>query len=160
MAQVKTAIGLMSGTSIDGIDAAILSTDGADHLELGPAIDRPYPAEVRAAVQAATRCALEGRNDDTSIAEAARLVTLAQAKIVAELIAEAKLTPADIDVIGFHGQTILHKPPEGGALCAGLSRGACAPAGCREARRRAQSRGRLQYHLYPGVGRRGGDDRL
>lgn len=107
------AIGLMSGTSLDGIDAAILETDGEHVVRPGPSLSVPYAPEERAvlrrALEDAKAWAPEAPMPD-SVAEAERLLTLAHVLAVRRLLDEAGLAPADIDIIGFHGQTVLHQP--------------------------------------------------
>jgi anhydro-N-acetylmuramic acid kinase len=102
---VLTAIGLMSGTSLDGVDAAVLRTDGETIESFGPAITLPYPAQFREklrAVLGSTRSpathALE-----TELTEFHRLA-------VNKLIEENRISIYKISVIGFHGQTIFHQP--------------------------------------------------
>ncbi|MEO0399666.1 MAG: anhydro-N-acetylmuramic acid kinase [Pseudomonadota bacterium] len=107
---VKTAIGLMSGTSLDGIDAAILKTDGAGVVEPGAALSIPYSRAVKVFVRRAIKAALEGRESAQDVADAEAAVTKAHAEAVAALLDEAGLAAADVDVVGFHGQTILHRP--------------------------------------------------
>ena len=77
MPDTLTAIGLMSGTSLDGIDAAILRTDGEDVVEAGPAIQVPYSRELKIWVRRAIKAALEGRDGAEEIGKAAGEVTLA-----------------------------------------------------------------------------------
>jgi anhydro-N-acetylmuramic acid kinase len=104
------AIGLMSGTSLDGIDAAIIKTDGARAIEIGPAIFIPYSRASKVFARRAIKAALEGRDSAVEIAEAEAHLTRANAEAVAQLLAEAGADARDIDVIGYHGQTILHRP--------------------------------------------------
>ncbi|MDR3498074.1 MAG: anhydro-N-acetylmuramic acid kinase [Parvibaculum sp.] len=107
------ALGLMSGTSLDGVDAAIIETDGEDAVRPGPSLAVPYTPEERAVLRAALEVSkgwLPGEPMPEAVAEAERLLTLAHAQAVRALLKQAKLTPADIDVIGFHGQTVLHQP--------------------------------------------------
>ncbi len=99
------ALGMMSGTSLDGVDAALLITDGRAVQETGPWLTRPYDTATRDAI----RATLGGGGD---VARAERALTLAHAEVVESLLAEAGLSPADIDVVGFHGQTIEHAPAE------------------------------------------------
>ncbi len=105
------AIGLMSGTSADGIDAALIDTDGLNIKALGPGIYKPYPQPFRQQIQSAFGQRPSGETQDLE-----RELTLYHAKIVQALLAQEKLTPDDIDVIGFHGQTILHCPPQEGQV--------------------------------------------
>lgn len=107
------ALGLMSGTSLDGIDAAIIETDGEYRLSPGPVLSVPYTAEERALLRAALEVAKSWEPDTPmplEIAEAERHLTLAHAQAVRALLKQENLTPADIGVIGFHGQTVLHQP--------------------------------------------------
>jgi len=99
----RLALGLMSGTSCDGIDAALIETDGRDFLRTGEALTRDYPPPFRQRLRAALRDEAAGQ------ALAAELTDL-HAEAVRALLEKAKLAPADLAVIGFHGQTILHAP--------------------------------------------------
>lgn len=109
MTQKYTAIGLMSGTSLDGVDAVLLETDGEKHIINKKAIYRPYTSEFRGKMQHLAR-------EDIPLVDMLRLeqtLTEEHAAVVQELLSEAFLTAKDIDVIGFHGQTIRHMPEEG-----------------------------------------------
>ncbi|MCI5047972.1 MAG: anhydro-N-acetylmuramic acid kinase [Aquisalinus sp.] len=106
-----TAIGLMSGTSLDGVDVALLRSDGENLAEAGPALSVPYPRMTKVWVQRAIRAALEGRNEANEIAKAIDDVTSAHIRAVQKFMEKNHLTRKEIDVIGFHGQTILHRPP-------------------------------------------------
>lgn len=103
------ALGLMSGTSMDGIDAALLRTDGAGAVEPLAAASTAYDSAMRAAI----RRAVASPHDSGIVAEVERSLTERHADAVTRLLAENGLSPADIDVIGFHGQTILHDPARG-----------------------------------------------
>ena len=112
---VQKIMGLMSGTSLDGIDAAIVETDGERTAVPGPALTVPYDDETRAMLRAAL---LEAQNVAAgspvpyAIRDAERRVTEAHADAVKRLLAEARLRPEEIALIGFHGQTILHRPDQ------------------------------------------------
>jgi anhydro-N-acetylmuramic acid kinase len=97
------ALGLMSGTSCDGIDAALLTTDGRSHVAFGPMLSDPYPEAFRSRL----RAVLGGHGP---VAEVAQELTRRHASTANRLLAEASLPASAVKVIGFHGQTILHQP--------------------------------------------------
>lgn len=103
-----TAIGLMSGTSLDGIDAALITSDGESPGRPGPVAGISYDAAFRARLR---RC-LGRRADAPGVAGVARELTLLHAQLVDGLLADNRLAAADIDLIGFHGQTTLHRPQD------------------------------------------------
>lgn len=105
MTAALTAIGLMSGTSMDGIDAALLRTDGKRVAKLGPWLTRAYDEGLRARL----RMVLGGHGE---VAEVERAITQAHADTVLLLLGQNSLSVGDIDIIGFHGHTILHAPQE------------------------------------------------
>jgi anhydro-N-acetylmuramic acid kinase len=100
------ALGLMSGTSLDGIDAALIETDGARILATGAAATVAYDDDLREAL----RAILGSEKQDTRTAEVERALTLAHADAVRRLLDAAGLAPAEIDIVGFHGHTVLHRP--------------------------------------------------
>ena len=104
-AQVFTAIGLMSGTSLDGVDAALLRTDGHHLIETGPSLTVPYSDEARQIIRAAF-----GKKTDYAAAE--QIVTDFHIQAVRQFLADNRIAPEQIDLIGFHGQTLLHAPHE------------------------------------------------
>ena len=113
---MKTAIGLMSGTSMDGIDVALLRTDGEALLEFGPAMAVPYDPAVRDMLAAANgeAASLSDRTARPGIlTEAEEVVTDLHASAVLQFLAANDLMPEGIDLIGFHGQTVLHRPDKG-----------------------------------------------
>lgn len=101
----KWALGLMSGTSLDGIDAALIRTDGEHILEFGQSITVPYSENEKIAL----REAVHGRGD---MLLAEHNNTLKHAEVVKKLLEQADLSFKDIEVIGFHGQTVSHRPDE------------------------------------------------
>jgi anhydro-N-acetylmuramic acid kinase len=108
-----TAIGLMSGTSYDGIDVALLETDGEEIGRLGPTGYRPYSEpereQVRHAIAAASN--LTNRSERPKIlADAEEAVTDMHAEAVEAFLAANGMAPSTVAVVGFHGQTVLHRP--------------------------------------------------
>ena len=129
------AIGLMSGTSMDGVDVALLETDGEAVFWRGPSLALPFDAGTRALLAGAVEDA-RGVNDRTDrpgrLAHAEARITELNAQAVEALLASLRLAPGDIDVVGFHGQTVIHRPDArltvqlglGAALAAALEIGA------------------------------------
>src|ERR1700728_4756315 len=113
MCEVQKVIGLMSGTSLDGVDAALLDTDGETIARAGPSLTIPYDNPTRALLRAAledARTVAEGAPVPHAIRDAERQLTQAHAEAVRALLAQASLKPDQVALIGFHGQTILHRP--------------------------------------------------
>jgi anhydro-N-acetylmuramic acid kinase len=105
----------MSGTSLDGIDAALLETDGVDLVGSLGALGVSYDAETRQTLRAAlddARDVAEGAAVPYPIRDAERRLTEAHADAVTLLLRQAGLSSRDISLIGFHGQTILHRPDQ------------------------------------------------
>jgi anhydro-N-acetylmuramic acid kinase len=103
----------MSGTSLDGVDAAVIETDGERIEAFGPVEYRPYRESERAVLRQALAEAvtLTDRAARPGIlAEAEALTTRVHAETVEELLLRRGLKAADIAVVGFHGQTVIHKP--------------------------------------------------
>jgi anhydro-N-acetylmuramic acid kinase len=112
---VVRAIGLMSGTSLDGVDVALIETDGERIAAFGPVGYRPYSD----AEQALLRQALAdgaGLSDRTArpglLAEAEDFVTRVHAETVEAFLEAEAIDRADVAMVGFHGQTVLHRPEE------------------------------------------------
>ncbi|MBP1804485.1 anhydro-N-acetylmuramic acid kinase [Rubellimicrobium aerolatum] len=106
LAAPLTALGAMSGTSLDGVDAAVLVTDGERIAGFGPTAYRPYTPDERATLRAAL-----GHWDGEEVEAAARVVEAAHIEILSRF-------PA-VDLVGFHGQTLAHDPGGRGTLQVG-----------------------------------------
>jgi anhydro-N-acetylmuramic acid kinase len=110
-----TAVGLMSGTSYDGVDVALVDTDG-EEIELGPTGYRPYSEQERDIVRRAIAAAAN-LTDRTLrpklLADAEELVTDMHAEAVESFLAANGMPPRTVAVVGFHGQTVLHRPDRG-----------------------------------------------
>ena len=107
------AIGLMSGTSLDGVDVALIQSDGEAIVRQGPSSFTPYSGEDRARLRQSLldAKALSDRHDRPGILPAVEaMVTSRHAEAVEVFLAAHSMTRSDIDIIGFHGQTVLHRP--------------------------------------------------
>jgi anhydro-N-acetylmuramic acid kinase len=112
---MMTAIGLMSGTSLDGVDVALIETDGKRVRALGPSGYRPYGETERGLLRQALAEAVDLPRRDLRpgiLGAAERAVTLAHAEAVATFISHNRIASGDIDIVGFHGQTVLHRPAQ------------------------------------------------
>lgn len=103
---VLRALGAMSGTSLDGVDAAVIETDGERVLAFGETAYRPYDAAERAVLRAAL-----GRWEGPQVAAAAAVVLEAHAEVLGGF--------GEVDLVGFHGQTLVHDPGGRGTLQVG-----------------------------------------
>ncbi len=109
------ALGLMSGTSIDGVDAALIDTDGESAVRRVAFTTTPYDEAFRDRLRAAMAVALtaEQPGHDATIDVVAEELTVRHAGAVMALLAEAGVATADVGVVGFHGQTVAHRPDRG-----------------------------------------------
>jgi anhydro-N-acetylmuramic acid kinase len=110
------SIGLMSGTSYDGVDVALIDTDGEDVVRVGPTGYRPYSEQERAVLRRAIAAAAnqtDRAERPKLLAEAEELVTDMHAEAVEAFLAANGMPPGEVAVVGFHGQTVLHRPDRG-----------------------------------------------
>lgn len=108
-----SAVGVISGTSMDGVDVAQLLTDGAGHIERGGGLTVPYAPQVRQALRAALPDAIaapDAGHRTAAITQAERLVTESHGDAIARFLDASGVQP---DLIGWHGQTLAHAPRRG-----------------------------------------------
>jgi anhydro-N-acetylmuramic acid kinase len=114
------AVGLMTGTVLDGmVDVAAVRTDGDEIHELGPWKLVPYPWALRALLSEAVSAALEWRFEGAEpgiFQDAEEALTRAQADAVKELLTREPSLAREVEIVGFHGQTVLHRAPEPGRV--------------------------------------------
>ncbi len=113
MGKVLRALGMMSGTSLDGIDVALIETDGENHVHRGPATTYAYDGDTRRVLVAAladAKSLTDRAAWPASLANAEQVVTERHGAAVEKFLAQHHLDGRTIDVIGFHGQTVLHRP--------------------------------------------------
>ncbi|MBV8394225.1 MAG: anhydro-N-acetylmuramic acid kinase [Alphaproteobacteria bacterium] len=100
------ALGLMSGTSVDGVDIALIETDGERVQSFGPALTVGYPDDVRRRI----RICFGAEKPSDATYDAERAVTEAHIEAAKRWSSETKMPLTGVDVVGFHGQTITHRP--------------------------------------------------
>jgi anhydro-N-acetylmuramic acid kinase len=109
-AGIVRAIGVISGTSMDGIDVSLVDSDGDRAVRPGPGRTFPYPAALRRDLLALIADPQRARSDALGALDAA--VTDAHAGAVEAFMAEQGLAAADVALVGLHGQTVLHRPED------------------------------------------------
>ena len=110
-------LGFMTGTSLDGVDMAVLETDGEAKLTFGPWAEMPMPAETRRLLEATIKAALEwprGEAEPAIFDEARRAIVDCHFQAASEFLRRNDLGFADFDILGVHGQTVLHERPKTG----------------------------------------------
>ncbi|MQV13495.1 anhydro-N-acetylmuramic acid kinase [Sinorhizobium meliloti] len=115
MGRVLTAIGLMSGTSMDGIDIAVVRTDGDSIVDRGPSAGYAYDPRFRERLKQGledARSILKREERPGTLADLERDLTLRHALAVRMFLQENNILPDSVNVIGFHGQTVLHRPDQ------------------------------------------------
>jgi anhydro-N-acetylmuramic acid kinase len=112
-------LGFMTGTSLDAVDMAVLETDGDMISAFGPAGERKLSEATRDVMLEATKQALawpRGAPEPEIFARAARVGAEEHFAAAEEFLAANNLTWADLDLIGMHGQTVLHERPQKGQV--------------------------------------------
>jgi len=115
--QVYTALGLMSGTSLDGIDVAVIKTDGESIFGFGPVYAWKYSDIIRHELETQIQLALDWRfkGPRPVILESGEMILDSEhANAVFALANNPEVNLSEISVIGYHGQTVLHHPQHEG----------------------------------------------
>jgi len=107
---LTTAIGAISGTSMDGIDVALIRSDGDMRVAPGPGATYPYPADVAAELRAVVA---DPERAAGPLAELEAVVTDAHVAAIERFIADHAVDRGAVAVVGMHGQTVLHRPDAG-----------------------------------------------
>ncbi len=102
------AIGAISGTSMDGIDVSIVETDGEAFVKPGPGRTFSYPAELRRSLQ--DLIAQPERAQSEPLEDLERAVTRAHIDAIRRFMEETDTSSKDVSLVGFHGQTVYHRP--------------------------------------------------
>jgi anhydro-N-acetylmuramic acid kinase len=103
------AVGLMSGTSGDGVDAALLDTDGENKIGFLGGFTLPYDDDLRGRL-------LEASQHDVPLSEVLRIekeVSEHHVEAVKRLLAEHPKLAKKVEIVGFHGHTVRHSASEG-----------------------------------------------
>jgi anhydro-N-acetylmuramic acid kinase len=108
-AELPLAIGAISGTSMDGIDVALLRSDGREQVEAGPGATYPYSAEIAARLRDVIADPEAARGP---LAELEAAVTDAHVGAIEAFLAEFAIDRRSVALVGLHGQTVLHRPRE------------------------------------------------
>jgi anhydro-N-acetylmuramic acid kinase len=113
--ETMLAIGLMSGTSLDGIDAALIETDGEGMVKPIAFRSEPYSDAARKQLQETTQLALTYEKPRLSpeIGAATEMLTRRHLILIHQLMSSAGRDMKEVDVVGFHGQTVAHRPDRG-----------------------------------------------
>ncbi|MBP45525.1 MAG: anhydro-N-acetylmuramic acid kinase [Deltaproteobacteria bacterium] len=100
---MKKVVGLMSGTSMDGVDASYLETDGLNKVHFGRGCTLPYSEEFKRILE-------DFISDHQNSSEIESEITKIHAEAVEQLLIKEGVSNQEIDLIGFHGHTIFHDP--------------------------------------------------
>lgn len=112
MVLAMKVIGLMSGTSIDGIDAVIMETDGLNQIRVIAKKSLKYEDDFKISLKA-EELKVRAAKKNIASQEVIKKSTELHANLVLSLLDDIKLPKTEITAIGYHGQTLYHKPEQG-----------------------------------------------
>ncbi|RZI80455.1 MAG: anhydro-N-acetylmuramic acid kinase [Rubrivivax sp.] len=112
-ARSELYIGLMSGTSLDGVDGVLMALQGPAPWTTLAHAHRPFPLELKQALLALNTA---GANELHEAAMAAQQLARLYAEVVHAVCAQANILPSEIRALGAHGQTVRHRPELGYTL--------------------------------------------
>lgn len=107
-------LGFMTGTSLDAVDMAVIETDGHDILSFGPAGEMKLDGETRAVIEDAIEDAFDWERDEEepdSFEDARMAVADAHLAAALGFMAVNGVKSTALDLVGVHGQTVLHEAP-------------------------------------------------
>ena len=108
------ALGLMSGTSADGLDIALIKTDGKNKIMLGPSNYYPFTKEFMKKIKRLfTKKINKNSMKKKFFVNIEKEIKKLNINLINQFLKKNKIKKKDIDVIGFHGQTICHNPRQG-----------------------------------------------
>lgn len=116
-AGILKVLGFMTGTSLDGIDMAVIDTDGETALDFGPWAEKPMQASLRTLLESTVKAALKwprGADEPAIFADARAALVDWHAEASFDFLRANGLGYGDLDVMGVHGQTVLHERPKPG----------------------------------------------
>ncbi|AIL65249.1 Anhydro-N-acetylmuramic acid kinase [Rickettsiales bacterium Ac37b] len=125
---ILKCIGLMSGTSMDGIDAVLLETDGKTYTKQLSSLSLSYDNSFRSLLKAAELVVRKykgnlelAQENYQNLSDIIATSTISHTKIVKKLLEKSLFTAKEIDVIGYHGQSLYHNPEEKITISVGYS---------------------------------------
>ena len=112
--EAMRVLGFMTGTSLDGVDVALIETDGESRIEHGPWCEAPMPESVKTLLEETTQQALQwprGQAEPDIFDKARSVLRDLHLSVMHEFLQSKRINISEIDLVGIHGQTVLHERP-------------------------------------------------